>query len=324
MTQPWLSVIVPVLNGARFLPRALTSIANEGDDRVEVIALDDGSTDTSLEILNRFSSLMNLTVIHRNAGNWVASSNHGLHLGRGTHACFLHQDDYWLPGRLVAVQDQLARTPGASLLLHACRFVDPAGKSLGPWRCPLPPNTPIPPDLCIERLLVQNFAGIPGAVFPRETAVNLGGLDESLWYTADWDLWMKLAFSGPVVYLPRPHAAFRIHPDSQTASRSRSLVDFRRQMEMIPERYGPRWRAKDARTRQAVERCSRAAIELNLFLAAAYHREPLLFRRLLTALSRLRPWDWHRMLRDSRLWERASARFRAGFSRHSCKKPDND
>ena len=63
-------------------------------------------------------------------------------------------------------------------------------------------------------------------MFLRESAVAAGGLDETLWYTADWDLWLKLAAAGPTVYLPRPLAAFRVHPESQTATRSRSADDF--------------------------------------------------------------------------------------------------
>ena len=59
-------------------------------------------------------------------------------------------------------------------------------------------------------------------MFSRAAAIEVGGLDPDLWYTADWDFWLKLAAAGPTAYLPRPLAGFRIHAQSQTAVRSKS------------------------------------------------------------------------------------------------------
>jgi glycosyltransferase involved in cell wall biosynthesis len=311
VTRPWLSVVVPTCNGAAYLPLALDSVVAEADPGVAVIAVDDGSTDETGAILDRYRPRLNLDVIHRRAGNWVANTNLGLRRATGDFACFLHQDDYWLPGRLPAVRQQLAATPDVSLLLHACRFVDRAGRPLGSWRCPYPAQVPMPPAFSVERLLVQNFVGIPGAVFRRDLALAVGGLDDTLWYTADWDLWLKLASAGPTAYVPQLLAAFRVHPKSQTAARSRSLDDFRRQMEVMAERHLDRWPAPHPATRSAVARVARASVEVNVGLAAAYHRQPVPWRRLARALAPLGLSDWHRLLRDSRLWERVSARVRA-------------
>jgi hypothetical protein len=173
----------------------------------------------------------------------------------------------------------------------------------------------MPPTLTTERLLVQNFVGIPGAVFRRGLALECGGLDESLWYTADWDFWLKLAAVTDTVYLPGALAMFRLHPASQTTTRSRSLDEFREQMRTVRERHGSRWPAPDAATRASVERTARAAIEVNVALAALYHRVPVEIGRLLAALGVLRPSDWWRLARDSRLHERAVARLRAGLRR---------
>jgi hypothetical protein len=314
-TAPWLSVIVPTYNGGPVLAEALESLLREADAGVEVVAVDDGSTDDTPDVLARYAGRLSLTVVRRRVGNWVANTNHGLGLARGVYACVLHQDDYWLPGRLAAVRQQLAATPDVTLLLTQARFVGLDGAALGIWRCPLPGYRPLPPRLTVERLLIQNFVAVPAAVFRREAALAAGGLDEALWYTADWDLWLKLAAAGETVYLPRPLAAFRIHAESQTATRSRSADDFRQQYEVVPGRYAPAWDARDGRTREAVRRAGRAATEINLALAAAYHRQPIAWRRVLAAVAALGPDAWHRLLRDSRLAERLTARVRAGFGR---------
>jgi GT2 family glycosyltransferase len=180
---------------------------------------------------------------------------------------------------------------------------------------------PLPPALSLERLLVQNFVGIPGAVFRRDLALAVGGLDESLWYTADWDLWLKLARAGTTVYVPRPLAAFRVHPESQTSARSRRLEDFRRQYEVVTERHLESWPAAAPATRAAVARVARASLEVNVCLAAAYHRQAVPWRRLARALAPLGLSDWRRLLRDSRLWERVSARVRARLAPSGERRP---
>ena len=67
--------------------------------------------------------------------------------------------------------------------------------------------------------LIQNFIAIPSPVFRRSAVIDSGGLDESLWFSADWDLWLRLGAMGPVRFLAETLSAFRIHPASQTAAR---------------------------------------------------------------------------------------------------------
>lgn len=315
MTTPWLSVIVPTYNARDYLVQALESVVAQADPEIEVLAVDDGSTDGTLDLLARYSDRLNLTVVSRRVGNWTANSNHALWLARGEYACFLHQDDYWLPGRLAAIRRQVAATPDAVLLLTQAQFVGLDRAYLGEWRCPLPGYRRLSPRLTVERLLVQNFVAVPAAVFRREAAIAAGGLDESLWYTADWDLWVKLASTGPTVYLPRPLAAFRLHHESQTATRSRSLADLRYQYEEVPRRYVADMEVEGATTREAVRRAGQAAAEINVALAAAYHRQPVAWRRVLASIAALGPGEWHRFLRDSRLSERLAARLRGLFAR---------
>jgi glycosyltransferase involved in cell wall biosynthesis len=303
-----LSVIVPTYNGVAFLKRTLDSLVADAD--VEVIAVDDGSTDDTRALLESYRGRLDLHVHVRKVGNWAANSNYGLEQAHGEFACFLHQDDFWLPGRTAAVRRQLALTPDVTLLLHASVFADPAGRALGPWRCPLPPRVRLSPTQTLEHLLVQNFVAIPAAVFRRETALAVGGLDPALWYTADWSLWLKLAEVGPTVYLPGTFAAFRIHPASQTADRSRSLDAFRDQLETVLRAHAGHFPADSA-----VCKAARASIEVNVGLAAGYHRQPVAWSPLAASLGALGPDGWRRLLRDARLWERVSSRARAGFIR---------
>ncbi len=311
MSVPWLSVIVPTYNGAAYLPAALESVATQNDPDVEVIVVDDGSTDETPTILDSFASRLPLTVVRRQVGNWVANTNLGLEHARGEWACFLHQDDLWRPGRLAAIQRALSQTKPA-LLLTAAEFITAAGRPVGKWRCPLAAVNS--PSHVASRLLVQNFVPLPAAVFRRTDALEVGGLDSDLWYTADWDFWLKLAARGPTRYLSQPLAAFRLHPESQTVKRSGGIDGFRRQHDIVWERHWPIWRNGLANP-ERVEAAARLSVEMNVLLAGILHRGGTNWRRLMAASLRATPAAWTHFVNSSRLLERVGARIRAGLLR---------
>jgi GT2 family glycosyltransferase len=299
---------MPTYQAARYLGAALEEVARQADDGVEVVVADDGSTDGTLELVARYQGALRLTLVHRGGdGAWPAGVNRALAEATGRHACLLFHDDLWLPGRLAAVKSRLARAPAAKLLVSPTRFVGPAGEPLGEWRTPFGRgDLTVPADRFVERLLVQNFLGAPAPVFDRAAALEVGGLDPALWYTADWDLWLRLAALGPVEHLGAPTAAFRIHADSMTLSRRRDAAEFRAQHLAVLERHAPL-----APRPPAALRAARASVEVNVALAelARGARPPL--APLLGAAARLGPGGLLRYLRDSRLLDRVRARLRA-------------
>jgi Glycosyl transferase family 2 len=307
MSTPWLSVVMPTYNGGAFLAEALESIrAQQGGGEFEVIAVDDGSEDGTVAALQAYSSRLPLRIVCRpRGGNWVANTNHGLAIARGEYACLLHQDDLWMEGRLRSLRAALDAAPDVTLVVHPSWFLDARGARLGRWRCPLPSGR-VDPALVLERLIVQNFLAVPAPVFHRGLAVQAGRLDESLWYTADWDLWLKLSAGGTVLHHPEPLAAFRIHAASQTARRSARGEDLRLQLETVLRRHLPAAAQGDRR----LESVARFSLELNLALAGALHHRPVPWGRLGADFLALGPSGWRRYLRDSRIAERVGARLR--------------
>jgi GT2 family glycosyltransferase len=307
MSAPWLSVVMPTSNGGAFLAAALDSIcAQPAGADLEIIAVDDGSEDLTLTILETYSSRLPLRVVQRQrTGNWVASTNHGLGVARGEYACLLHQDDLWLEGRLRALRAALHGAADVGLVVHPSWFIDLRGTRLGRWRCPLPPGK-VDPSLVLERLIVQNFLAVPAPIFRRELALRIGGMDESLWYTADWDFWLKLSRASTVLHHPEPLAAFRIHADSQTAQRSSRDGELRLQLETVLRRHLGAAAGADRRLASVAA----FSVELNLALAGSLHRRPAPWRSLGARFLALGPAGWKRYLRDSRIAERVGARLR--------------
>jgi hypothetical protein len=310
MNSPWLSVIMPIYNGAKFISAALESIGAEQDINLEIIAVDDGSTDETVDVLRQFSQRIPLTIVERGVGNWVENTNFGMEQARGEWMCFLHQDDLWRPGRLYAVRQVLNANP--SLVLHAADFIDRKGHMVGRWRCPLPTGERgSPPDRTVARLLVQNFIPLPAALFRRIDALQVGGLNPGLWFTADWDFWLKLAALGRTIYLPQSLAAFRLHSQSQTVVRSDKCADMRQQHQIVFDQCWANWRERLAQP-ERIECAAQLSREINLALAARHHGEPIDWKRLMAAMA-VGPGTWSYCLKNSRLVERVVSRLRAGL-----------
>ena len=139
VANPWLSVVMPVLNGANYLAQALQSVACQADDEMELIVVDGGSTDGTTEILDSFASRLPLRLFQcDHLKGWVKTTNFGLSQAIGDYVCFLHQDDLWLDGRAQVSRELIERHADATMFLHPAWFIDRHGARIGPCRCPLP------------------------------------------------------------------------------------------------------------------------------------------------------------------------------------------
>ncbi len=307
VAKPWLSVLMPSYRGEEWINASLNSVASEGADGIEILLIDSGPTRHTADIARGFSDRLNLRVFDRSdLSSWHSKTNFGVEASKSTHICWLGVDDLWLPGRAAAVRTWIDAAPQAALQLAPSEIVDKTGRTLGVWRCPLPANCQLTSSFVIQRLLVQNFIAAPAPIFRKDAWLRCGGLDEGLWYSADWDMWLKLASLGPVYYRDDVSVGFRIHSGSLTTSGSRNADDFAEQMLTVLNRHLPS--LGDSRQ---IERAARASISVNSALAAASTGD---YRALMPAalqILRLGPSGVNRYLRDSRILDRALPRVRA-------------
>jgi glycosyltransferase involved in cell wall biosynthesis len=304
--NPLLSIIMPSYNGEKFIAAALESIREQYRDRIELVIVDDGSTDRTLEIVRNFADVLPIRLITPGRiGNWVAVTNIGLREAKGEWACLLHQDDLWLPGRMARLWREMEASESA-LILHNALFIGPDGEKLGRWTCPLSEGV-VQPDQFMERLLIQNFIAIPSPVFRRKAVLETGGLDEALWFSADWDLWLRLGALGPVRFIAETLSAFRVHPASQTAARKLMPNEWEEQLFIVLNRHMNNWNCT-GKLRSSVERVARASIAVNSALSAASRGQSIQALKVLFKLLALGPDGWRRYLRDSRIVQRVGAR----------------
>jgi len=312
---PLLSIIMPVYNGEAYLPMALDSLCRQsGLDQLEIIALDDGSTDRSIEILNQYTRRLPLTLAPiARTGNWVANTNRGIVLARGTYVCFLHQDDIWLDGRMAWIQETVQKHPGCPVLFSAADYLSPDHKTVGRWTAPFSNQGEQILDATewFCPLLVQNYIAIPSPVFRRDLVTSAPLLDEGLPYAADWKCWLTLAKNHSAVYQPASTVGFRVHPESQTCSMTSDPEAYRLQLQSVLREF-------EHHTPDTPEgRSWRAAAELglvaNAMMAAIYHRRSPPWRMFFIALRSAGLRGTMRYIKASRLIERLGARVKILF-----------
>jgi hypothetical protein len=154
--------------------------------------------------------------------------------------------------------------------------------------------------------MVQDFISAPAPVFRKDAWLNCGGLDETLWYTADWDIWLKLAAFGPVFFHNEVTTGFRILGTSLTVRGSRNIDDFKSQMQTVFDRHLSRLSLP-----KSAERAGRVSIDVNTALAAASAGDYRRLAKMISDILQLGPVTMHRYFRDSRLLDRLLPRIRA-------------
>jgi glycosyltransferase involved in cell wall biosynthesis len=306
--HPWLTVIMPTYCGEKWIDASLRSLVDEAVEGMEVIVIDGSPTPATSSIAKSYSNRLSLRVFERpDLQSWHSKTNFGVQLANSKHICWLGVDDVWLRGRCAAVREWIEARPSVALHLAPSAIIDSRGKQLGIWRCPLPEQADLPPAMVVRRLLVQNFIAAPAPVFRKDAWLATGGLDEKLWYTADWDIWLKLAAYGPTCYHGAVTVGFRIHGGSLTMDGSRDAADFSNQMNIVLDRHI----ALLGDDSKSIERAARVSIAVNCALAAASRGN---FRNMLHAAVKvlgLGPAGVWRYLRDSRLADRVLPRLRA-------------
>ena len=136
-SRPWLTVVMPIYRGERWLEAALQSIADDPDDGIEVLMIDSSPDTASIDIARRFSERLQLRVQQNSPlPSWPTKTNQAVKLARAEHVCWLHHDDLWLEGRAAAVRRWLAEAPKRFCISPLARSSALRAVLLGTWRCP--------------------------------------------------------------------------------------------------------------------------------------------------------------------------------------------
>ena len=218
---PFVTVIIPSYNHERFVEAAVRSaLASEGVDDLEVLVIDDGSTDASRDRLAAFADDDRVQVVLQDNQGAHAALNRGLELARGELAFILDSDDVFDQERIRVLAERLRANPDAVIAASWIEVIDADGVRLGvkqAWRT-LPPWPAAPgpslSDLGDPRLalLETNWISTTSNIAFRTSLVRDHGLRfEPLRYAHDWDFILAGCHLGSVELVEEPLLRYRVH-----------------------------------------------------------------------------------------------------------------
>lgn len=181
-SRPLVSAIIPVYNGERFLAEAVDSVLRQPHRVLEIIVVDDGSTDTTPDIARSLDP--SVRYVRQPNGGPPVARNHGLRLVRGDIVGFLDVDDLWVPDKLEIQLPKLTLAPGADVVVGRTQAMRPVPSPAGgktaweiweePWTAPQ----------------------LGSALFRRSVFERVGQFDETQRYCDDVDWFLRAAEAG--------------------------------------------------------------------------------------------------------------------------------
>ena len=225
--RPKLSIVTPSLNQAVFLERTIRSVVDQEYENLEYLVVDGGSTDGSIEIIERYADRLAWWVTEPDEGQTDAL-NKGLDHATGEIVAYINSDDYYLPG---AFDDAVAALNASEALwaVGAARFVDSAGRVTEVWR-------PEPPPPARHWWILYPW-GVPQAAtfWRREAFQRYGNFRRDMHYVFDTEFGLRLLFAGELPLTINRELAVRVHHEG---AKSWDRRPFDREERQLVRLYG--------------------------------------------------------------------------------------
>jgi glycosyltransferase involved in cell wall biosynthesis len=237
-SQQLISVIIPSFNQGRYIERTLASVLSQEGVSVELMVVDGGSSDDTIEILERY----------RRRFQWISEKDHGqadavnkgIARTGGDIIGWLNSDDMYCPGAFARIADFFEKNPDVDVVYGDAYLIDAEDNVIGVY----------PTEKWnIQRLCDICYLCQPAVFFRRRVVERYGLLDEKLIYCMDYEFWLRLALGG--VHFVRLHcvlAGSRVHPETKTVAMR--MPAHREILAMLAQKLGrvpDRWVAGYAR-----------------------------------------------------------------------------
>ena len=191
---PRVSIVIPTHNRSAIVRRAIDSALAQTFGDLEVVVVDDGSTDDTRDALASYES--RVRYVHQENAGPAAARNHGMKVARGEYIGFLDSDDAYVPENVAAHLRRFEEVPEAGLVYCGIEVLDKDGRHVKEVR-------PDPRDrgLVLERLIRYNFITSSTVLMKRAAMEFAGPMSTRLWFAEDWYYWLRVASRFPIDYV---------------------------------------------------------------------------------------------------------------------------
>lgn len=206
--RPEVSVVIPCYNQGQFLAEAIRSALEQDYPNKEIIVINDGSTDNTREVVNRYRD--KIVYIEQPNKGAAAARNEGIRAAKGEYIAFLDADDVCLPGRLSLEAEVLNQRPDAGLVASDAYLINATGEFVG-LKSSISGAPRHPQDFRWETV---EYCATTSTVMARKRCFDVAGYFDERFKRGggeDWLAWVRIAHDFSMVYLNKPTVGYRIH-----------------------------------------------------------------------------------------------------------------
>jgi len=235
--QPLVSVIIPTYNKSQYLREAIKSVLNQTYKNIEVIVVDDGSTDNTKEIVESFNDSRIIYIFQENKGPAIAR-NTGIKKAQGRYIAFLDSDDLWLKEKLEKQIDFMEKNSEIGLLGTGCYEMTDKGKIIGKKIFPTK-------NKILQKDLIKYNPFIQSSIITKREVFDKVGLwyDEKFRESEDYELWLRIAGNYKIGNLAELLVMKRYYRDGLSPVKDREQLYFVLEAKKTAVRRGqyPKW-----------------------------------------------------------------------------------
>lgn len=210
--MPTISVVIPVYNGEETIKETIESVLSQTFSDFELIVIDDGSQDSTLEKLSTIQDSRFKIFSYPNGGV-STSRNRGISQASSDYISFIDADDLWTPDKLEAQYKALQENPQAAVAYSWTDHIDESGEFFRQG-----PHFNLTGDIYAKLLLVDFVGSGSNPLIRKQALIEVGGFDESLTPAADWDMWLRLAACYEFVVVPAVQILYRVSSSSMSTN----------------------------------------------------------------------------------------------------------
>lgn len=209
--NPKVSIVIPVYNGANYLREAIDSALSQTYPEIEIIVVNDGSTDGGATEAIALSYGERIRYFYKENGGVSSALNVGINVMTGDYFSWLSHDDLYYPEKISTQVDYLQKISGEVILYGHYEFIDPTGKHLGERII-----RQFNPKEFRRELIVGDPVNGCTVLIPHSCFARVGRFDERLRTIQDYDMWFRLAKDYRFVLIPQVLVKSRKHPEQGT------------------------------------------------------------------------------------------------------------
>lgn len=210
--SPLVSVVIPTYNQASYLRDSIDSVLAQTYTAIEVVVVDDGSTDETPDILASYGD--RVRAIRQTNHGAANALNHGIRESTGQYVCWLSSDDAFVPDKIARQVAAFTANPELGLSFMGFDQIDAQGAFVAdrsdiPWRHP---------DLFVTVFWANPINGST-VMMPRSVLDEVGPFDEALRADVDAEMWFRVLARHPAAHIPGVHLHYRVHDKALSADR---------------------------------------------------------------------------------------------------------